>query len=240
MTNKVYADNAAQGIIDRAVAAARDRIYDHLAAAIDLESLESVIDVGATADRDRQSANFFEKRYSYPDRVTALSDQDAAWLQEAYQGLKFVRGDGLNMPFADNSFDLAFSSAVIEHVGNRANQAAFIAECFRVAKKFVFITTPNRWYPIEFHTILPLLHWLPPRLYRAALRAIGKGFYAEESNLNLLSKSDLLSLCVPLRAIGGGGGGGTITTPLKFGLATHFLGDFRLKNCFCSTSGARA
>jgi hypothetical protein len=25
----------------------------------------------------------------------------------------------------------------------------------------VFVTTPNRWFPLEVHTLLPFVHWLP-------------------------------------------------------------------------------
>ena len=39
-----------------------------------------------------------------------------------------------------------------------------IAECSRVAKRMVFLTTPNRWFPIEVHTALPLIHWLPGKV----------------------------------------------------------------------------
>ena len=41
-------------------------------------------------------------------------------------------------------------------------------------------------------TVLPLLHWLPKPQFRSALRAMGKGFFAEESNLNLMSAGELL------------------------------------------------
>jgi hypothetical protein len=52
----------------------------------------------------------------------------------------------------------------------------------------------NRWIPVEFHTVLPLLHWLPPGSYRAMLRTIGKEFFASEDNLNLLSRRALARL----------------------------------------------
>jgi hypothetical protein len=55
----------------------------------------------------------------------------------------------------------------------------------------VFLTTPNRWYPIEFHTVLPLIHWLPRKIFRQILVMIGKEFFGSEQNLNLLSARQL-------------------------------------------------
>jgi putative heme iron utilization protein len=42
--------------------------------------------------------------------------------------------------------------------------------------------------------MLPLLHWLPPRMYRNILRRLNKPFFAQEENLNLLSRKDLTAL----------------------------------------------
>ena len=49
---------------------------------------------------------------------------------------------------------------MIEHVGGREQQRRFVEESLRVARR-AFITTPNRWFPVEVHTLLPLVHWLP-------------------------------------------------------------------------------
>jgi SAM-dependent methyltransferase len=100
------------------------------------------------------------------------------------------------LPFADNEFDLGFSNAVIEHVGSRERQAAFLAELVRVASR-VFISTPNRFYPLELHTRLPLLHWLPPRLFRSVLARLGMDFYSREENLNLLTARELKGMLPP-------------------------------------------
>jgi hypothetical protein len=56
------------------------------------------------------------------------------------------------------------------------------------------ITTPNRWYPIEFHSILPLVHWLPPSWFRWILKRLGKRFWADEKNLNILSEREVLEM----------------------------------------------
>jgi hypothetical protein len=85
------------------------------------------------------------------------------------------------------------SFAVIEHVGSRDQQRSFVHELCRVGRTCC-ITTPNRWYPIEFHTVLPLVHWLPPSWFRTLLRLLGKDFWAKEENLNLFSSSELRAM----------------------------------------------
>jgi hypothetical protein len=68
----------------------------------------------------------------------------------------------------------------------------------RVARRGICLTTPNRWFPIEFHTQLPLIHWLPKATGRAIFRRLGYGPFAEEKNLNLMTTSELRSTVKPL------------------------------------------
>jgi len=152
----------------------------------------SVLDVGVTSNR-RSDSNFFERFYPHPENITALGLDDASFLEQEFPGLKFVRGDALAMPFADRSFDLATSWATIEHVGSRDRQKQFVAEVCRVSKR-ALITTPNRWFPLEFHTVMPLIHWLKPQTFRGILRTLGMNFYATEETLNLLGESEFMQL----------------------------------------------
>ena len=179
---------------DRLIWRARRKIYREMERALPLERMQSVLDVGVTADRKCGFSNFFEALFPHPERITAFSDQDASWMSEVWQGLRFVRGDARKMPFEDRSFDFVFSSAVIEHVGSRDCQRTFLRECIRVARKRVFITTPNRWFPVEMHTGLPLLHWLPVRWHRGIIRSLGFESLAKEENLNLLAERDLCEM----------------------------------------------
>jgi SAM-dependent methyltransferase len=111
-----------------------------------------------------------------------------------YLGVRFVRvAPGARLPFADGHFDITFSNAVIEHVGSRNRQRLFLEEMLRVSRRF-FIATPNRWFVIEPHTGLPFLHYLPAAAFRRVLRHTRYRFWSEESNLNLLSRMDLLRL----------------------------------------------
>jgi hypothetical protein len=148
-----------------------------------------VLDVGVTSDQTADS-NFFERLYPFPASITAVGLEDASHLEHEYPGLIFIKADGRHLPFEDKAFDLAFCSAVIEHVGSRPQQRQLLAELTRVAERVV-LTTPNRFFPLEFHTLTPFLHWLPPRFFRGFLRLSGRSFFASEANLNLLSERDL-------------------------------------------------
>ncbi len=102
-----------------------------------------------------------------------------------------MRADGRDLPLEDASIDFAHSSAVIEHVGSRDMQVRFLCELWRVARKGIFVTTPNRWFPVEFQTVLPFLHWLPAPSYRGTLIRLHREFFAAEENLHLLSFGSL-------------------------------------------------
>lgn len=160
---------------------------------------DTILDVGTTSDRTYDHSNYLEAWFPDKRRIIAVGIDDAAFLEQQYPGLRFVRASGCLLPFRDASVDYVHSSAVIEHVGGRDQQLRFVAELWRVARKGIFVTTPNRWFPIEFHTVLPLIHWLPKPLFRRLLSASGHGFFAEERNLNLLGIGDLRSICSALQ-----------------------------------------
>lgn len=123
----------------------------------------TVVDVGVTdAPFGAGSTdNFFEALYPWPERITAVGRTELDRFTAAFPQVRAVRADGRELPFADAEFDLAFSNAVVEHVaGGREGQRAFVHELCRVARR-VFVTTPNRRFPLEVHTLLPFVHWLP-------------------------------------------------------------------------------
>lgn len=162
---------------------------------------ETILDVGATSDDAYESSNYLESWYPDKAAITACGIDDASFLEGRYPGMRFVRGDGDNLPFADCSFDVVHSSAVLEHVGSTARQAHFVAELVRVARRGVFLTTPNRWFPVEFHSVLPLVHWLPPKRFRAILRLLGHSALDREENLNLLTPAQVRAVCADLPRI---------------------------------------
>jgi SAM-dependent methyltransferase len=155
----------------------------------------SVLDVGADelgfGEGDGcGTLNFFEEHYPWPERITALGLHDGTGFHARYPGISYVQGDACDLPFDDGAFDVVFSNAVIEHVGGRDRQRRFVTEAIRVGRR-VFITTPNRLFPVEVHTRLPLVHWLPDSLSHPAYRAAGKEF---ATDVQLLSRRSLAAL----------------------------------------------
>lgn len=140
--------------------------------------------------------NFFEELYPWPHRITALGLHDGARFRERHPQVDYVQGDACALPFGDHAFDVVFSNAVIEHVGDAERQRRFVEEAVRVGRR-VFVTTPNRWFPLEVHTRLPLVHWLPDP---AAHRAYGLARKPWARELRLLGPGALAALFpVPVR-----------------------------------------
>ena len=168
----------------------RKRIFNLFMGAIKPDKNASILDVGVTPEIEHKAANFFERFYPWTSNITGVGIDDAYHLEKIYPGFKYVKADAKNLPFKDKSFDVVFSSAVMEHVGSQKNQKQVILELLRVGKK-VFITTPDRLFPIDAHTGLPFLHYLSKNLHRKILKMLGIDFFAKEENLNLLTKREL-------------------------------------------------
>jgi len=173
---------------------ARRRMYERFLRATAIRPDETLLDVGATSDETYETSNYVEAWYPHKDKITAVGLDDAAFLEQRYPGVTFRRADGLALPFEAGSFDVAHSSAVLEHLGSAANQARFLSELARVARRAVHVTTPNRWFPIEVHTQLPLIHWLPKPTFRRLVAGTKYSFFSREEHLNLLGRGELLRM----------------------------------------------
>lgn len=192
--NPQYSLVTGDSISSRVAGLQRRKMYQAFLSASGIRPENTVLDVGATGEHTYSHSNYLVQWYPHKDRITASGIDDAAFLERDFPGVKFVQADGRSLPFADRQFDYVHSNATVEHVGSREQQALFIREAWRLAKKGIFITTPNRWFPIELHTRLPFAHWLPASVFRSICRGLGMSFFASEENLNLLTARELKRL----------------------------------------------
>ncbi len=97
------------------------------------------------------------------------------------------------LPFPDESFDIIHCNSVIEHVLVPEHRQRMAAEIRRVGRNW-FVQTPNRYFPLDPHTCLPLLHLLPERWLRALVRCLGRVWGWSGLQWRLLDQRELSSL----------------------------------------------
>lgn len=144
-------------------------------------------------------AGEFLQLYSLFSKIVVVNLSISSQETTGPQTLKAI-ADGRTLPFSDRAFDWVFSNAVIEHVGNYEKQSVFANEIRRVAAKGYFVTTPNRYFPIEPHALLPFYQFLPPAWQRRALR-FSPGYLRKYEEIHLLSVSRMKALFPEARII---------------------------------------
>lgn len=118
--------------------------------------------------------------------------------------IKSIAGDATNMEeIVDQSIDVVFSNSVIEHVGDLDAQSRMAREVARIGKRY-FIQTPNYWFPMEPHFLMPGFQWLPVALRIWLVRHYSLGWHSRVEEIEqarylvnhtcLLTKKEFQSL----------------------------------------------
>jgi len=175
----------------------RKKMYKIFQDYIPVNEETKILDIGTTPSLEEHE-NYLVHQYKWKKNLTCLSNQDCEILQSKYSELTLLRGDAKEVNLADSSFDIVYSNATIEHVGSSTNQINFIKECVRLSRSKIFISMPNRYFPIDFHSKIPLIHMLTKNIHRGILKLFGESFFRYEENLNLISKKDLIFFCKKL------------------------------------------
>lgn len=189
--DSIYYRDAGSMIGARGISArARAAMYALFVRELRPTASTTILDVGVS-DEEGPETNMLEKQHPWPGNIVCGGLGDGRELRKSYPGLSYVKIDGSRgLPFHDKAFDIGWSNAVLEHVGGRDQRAEFLRELVRVSRS-IFITVPNRWFPVEHHTGIPFLHW-NAGLFRSSLRATPLRHWAEAGNMDFLSKRILL------------------------------------------------
>ena len=150
--------------------------------------LNDALDIGTTEDISNQSSNTIIKNLKKINIFKSISNQEikSSFFEKKLN--KSITDDLTKIELDEFCSDIVLSNATIEHVGSEQNQRKMLDNIIKLSKKVFVISTPNRYYPIDFHTKIPFLHWLPKKYHRKILKIIGLNFYSQEENLNLISK----------------------------------------------------
>ncbi|MDE2148835.1 MAG: class I SAM-dependent methyltransferase [Gammaproteobacteria bacterium] len=89
-------------------------------------------------------AHYFGTHPTLRCDVTAVDVHD---IREIEEGYRFVKVEGVDLPFDDQSFDLVITNHVIEHVGDYDDQLRHLGEIHRVMKVggSGYLAVPNCW-----------------------------------------------------------------------------------------------
>lgn len=137
-------------------------------------------------DLGSEDGSYLGSYYPHPEMITIADIKKEPMVRgvEKYGlgGYKEIDPDG-PLPFEDGEFDAVWCNSVIEHVTvdkgdlenyddqrfraeSEAHQQEFAREIARVGKAY-FVQTPYLHFPIESHSVLPLIHYFghPTRVW---------------------------------------------------------------------------
>src|SRR5262245_25469606 len=144
----------------------------------------NVIDIGGT----ETYWDIVPRAYLEQHRVKITIVNLSTTLPPDHGPFTFAHGDGCALTsFADDSFHIVHSNSVIEHVGGWSRMVQFANEVRRLARRH-FVQTPNFWFPIEPHFMMPFFHWLPRPTRVWLLTHVRVGNY-RKSNLDVAARA---------------------------------------------------
>lgn len=161
-----------------------------------------ILDVGAEINPDGNRGLQLIDSYENKHNISCinLSEDHIQKIKDIYTQIDAKVANACDLPYPDKYFDIVYCNAVIEHVGDFEQQRKMASEIMRVGKSW-FVTTPNRWYPFEFHLRLPFITWLPFHGYRKVGGFFGYNhvkmkyvFGKVDTNLWLLGSKELAKL----------------------------------------------
>lgn len=128
---------------------------------LNIKPCNSILDVGGTPEN--------WKILGHDLKITLLNldfpDVKSGFLSQ----YSYVKGNGMNLPYPDKSFDVLFSNSAIDHLSDYEKQMKFANELRRVGRN-LWIQAPSRRFFIEPHLITPFIHYLPKRWQKPLLR----------------------------------------------------------------------
>jgi hypothetical protein len=193
-----YSSLPAGGFLDKVLNVQRRRLFDAFMEFKKSTPDGSILDIGGMPATMLEGSDFLQE-WTDPNSRSAITScrigsQTGKIPAHANDAQTLRKVDIWNLPYADGEFDWVFCNETIERVGGFERQYELLKEMMRVSRRGIFVTTSNRWYPMEFYTARPLLHWLPDSWWRRILKLSGKGAWASESVLSLLDADGLKEL----------------------------------------------
>ena len=117
----------------------------------------TILDIGG-------KINFWENRDLAGNNEYKITIVNIEKETSIYSNIHCEIGDATNLnKFNTKSFNIVHSNSVIEHLYNFNNQSKMASEIIRVGQKHI-VQTPNKYFFIEPHYLLPFFQFFPDKL----------------------------------------------------------------------------
>ena len=156
-------------------------------------NFKDILDIGTTEDTS-ESSNLIIKNLKNFESYKSISNQKITSNFFSKKLQKSITQDFSLNEIETYRSDVVVSNATIEHVGSDQQQLQMLKNIVKLTKKIFIVVTPNRLHPIEFHSKIPFIHWLPKKMHRKILSVIGMSYLSKEKNMNLLKPINLVNL----------------------------------------------
>lgn len=131
---------------------------------LDIKGGERIIDLGGVPE--------FWDGIATPLEITVINlpGFNPPYDGSSHHKITMIEGDACATGLPDQSFDIAFSNSVIEHVGGPENENRLAAEMHRLAPAY-WVQTPSIWFPLEAHNHMPFWWFYPQFIKDIFLRS---------------------------------------------------------------------
>jgi len=135
----------------------------------------SILDIGGTVE-------FWEKSGWVGKEDVLITTINIRPDNKKYTNIDPRVGDARDLSeYADASFDIVFSNSVIEHLSTFKEQEAMAREVARIGRSY-WVQTPNYWFPLEPHFLVPGWQWMPERIRILILCSVACSWYGKYSD----------------------------------------------------------
>jgi len=108
--------------------------------------------------------------------------------QTKTNNMKYITGDARDLKrFTNKEFDIVFSHSLLEHLENYKSQKKCASEIQRVGKYF-FVQTPNKYFFLEPHYLLPFFFLIPKRLQAFYVQYMSIKWWKKRGDRNQIQK----------------------------------------------------
>ena len=116
---------------------------------------------------------------NYKIDIINIEDQET----DSFKNISFIKKDVRDLGFIKGKeYDLVFSNSMIEHLGNSEEQKKLADEIQRIGKNY-FIQTPNYYFPVEPHFLLPFFQFLSDDMKTKLISKFDLGWFEKQTDI---------------------------------------------------------